>query len=143
MGYGASTPTHVLLLLILAAGFWIVWAIPFYVVGSRVGVVHPGEAFIPFVGPYIAILHSIKRSGWLCLLGLLPLVSFVFVLWLVFVVPTEHRRTQWWSLPFLIPGVNLIAYYAYAFTLDPNGRTGLSGGPGSTYHVPPAGDWRP
>ncbi|HUZ14811.1 MAG TPA: hypothetical protein VMU72_01370 [Gaiellaceae bacterium] len=131
------------LLLFFPIAVWIVGSIPAYVVGSRLGVVHPGEAFIPVVGPYIVLLHSVKRSGWLCILGLIPLLSFVFYLWLILVIPTEHRRTAWWTLAFLIPGVNVVAYFAYAFTLDPYGVSGPSGGLGSTYHVPPGYGQRP
>ena len=78
-------------------------AIPAFVVGRRLGVVHSGEAFIPFVGPSIVVLHSIRRSGWLCILGLIPFVSLIFFIWLACVIPGEHRRTRWWILPFLIP----------------------------------------
>lgn len=67
-------------------------------------------------------LHSIRRTGWLCLLGFVPLASFVFYIWLAWTVPGEHGRTQWWTLWFLLPGVNLIAFYAYAFTFpQPDG----------------------
>ena len=119
---------------------WILGSIPAYVIGTRLGVVHSGEAFIPIVGPYIVLLHSIKRSGWLCLLGLVPFVSLFFYIWLICVIPSEHGRTKWWILAFLIPIVNVIAYYSYAFTLDPYGQRGgpgSRGGFGSTYHVPP------
>lgn len=99
---------------------WILFSIPAFVIGRRIGVVHAGEAFIPIVGAYIVLLHSIKRSGWLCLLGLLPFVSLVFYIWLVCVIPVDHGRSRWWILPFLIPGVNVVAYYVYAFTLEPS-----------------------
>ena len=73
-------------------------------------VVHAGEAFIPVVGPSIVILHSIRRSGWLCVLGLIPYVGLLFFIWLVGVVPGDHGRTKWWIVPFLIPLVNLIIF---------------------------------
>jgi hypothetical protein len=95
---------------------WILGSIPAFVIGRRLAVIHPGEAFIPAVGPSIVLLHSIRRSGWLCLLGLIPLVSLVFYIWLACVIPGEHGRTKWWILAFLIPGVNIVAYYVYAFT---------------------------
>ena len=128
------------LIIIWPIAAWILGAIPAYVIGSRLGVVHPGEAFIPIVGSYIVLLHSIKRSGWLCILGLIPIVSLFFYLWLICVIPNDHGRTRWWILAFLIPFVNVLAYFAYAFTLDPYARPrtrGTSGGIGSTYHVPP------
>ena len=133
------TPYHSLIFFWPIAG-WILGSIPAYVIGQRLGVVHAGEAFIPIVGPYIVLLHSIKRSGWLCILGLIPIVSLIFYIWLICVIPSDHGRTRWWILPFLIPLVNVIAYYVYAFTLDPYGQPGgpaPSGDFGSTYHVPP------
>ena len=135
-------PAHTLLLVFFPIAAWILGSIPAYVIGSRLGVVHPAEAFIPIVGPYIVLLHSIKRSGWLCILGLIPIVSLVFAIWLAFVIPVDHGRTRWWALAFLIPLVNLFAFYVYAFTLDLYTRPRSGGGLGSTYHVPPGGDWR-
>jgi hypothetical protein len=116
---------------------WILGSIPAFVIGSRLGVASPGTAFIPIFGPYIVLLHSIKRSGWLCLLVLIPLVNLIFAIWLIVVIPREHGRTGWWTLLFLIPLVNLFAFYAYAFSLDPYSQPKSRGGLGSTYHVPP------
>lgn len=90
---------------------------PAFIIARRLDVAHPGEAFLPFVGANIVLLHSIRRSGWLCLIGLIPYVGIVFYIWLACVVPGAHGRSKWWILPFLIPGINLIAFYAYAFTL--------------------------
>ena len=117
-----SSPWHIALFVIFYAVVgWVVPGIPAYVAGRRLGVAHPGVAFVPVVGPVVVVLHSIRRSGWLCLLGLVPVVSFVFFIWLAWVVPGDHRRTRWWTFAFLIPGVNLVAFYVYAFTLpQPN-----------------------
>ena len=104
-----------LLLLVL---FVVVLGVPAYVVGRRRGVSNPGLAFVPFIGPTLVILWSIGRSGWLCLLGLVPLVALVFDIWLAFVVPAEHGRTRWWALAFLIPLVQVASFYVYAFTLQ-------------------------
>ena len=122
MSYSGS-PWHIALLILFyyVVGS-VVPAIPAYVGGRRLGVAHPWVAFVPVVGPVIVALRSIRRSGWLCLLGLIPLVGVVFYIWLAWVVPDEHGRTRWWTLAFLIPGVNLIAFYVYAFTLaQPSG----------------------
>ena len=91
--------------------------IPAYVVGERRRVASPGLAFVPLVGPYIPILRSIGRSGWMCLLAIIPLVNIVFGIWLAFTVPAEHGRTRWWGLAFIIPVLDFFAFYAYAFTL--------------------------
>ena len=107
------------LILLFPLVFWIVGSIPAYVVGKRRGLTHAGEAFIPFVGPTIVVLRSVGRSGWLCLLGLIPLVGLVFSIWLVCIVPGDHGRSKGWIVPFLVPGVNWIAFFAYAFTMTP------------------------
>jgi hypothetical protein len=129
------------LIIIWPIAAWILGSIPAFVIGQRVGLTNAGIAFVPIVGPYIVLLQSIRRSGWLCILGLIPIVSLFFYIWLICVIPGEHGRTRWWILAFLIPVVNVIGYYAYAFTLDPygprGGRTAQRGGFASTYHVPP------
>ena len=33
--------------------------------------------------------------------------------------PCWPQRTRWWALPFLIPGANIVAFWVYAFTLEP------------------------
>ena len=111
--HGAGGAIVYLILLIVLPG------IPAFVVGQRRGVESPGLAFVPFIGPTLVILWSIGRSGWLCVLGLVPLVNIVFDIWLIIVVPQTHGRSGWWTLAFIIPGVNVIAFYWYAFTLEP------------------------
>lgn len=113
----ASTAGTVGVVAFIVALFLVV-AVPAYVVGRRSGVSAAAIAFIPLVGPTIVILWSIQRSGWLSVLGLIPLVSIIFHIWLVLTVPAEQERTRWWALPFLIPLVNVIAFYVYAFTLE-------------------------
>src|SRR4051794_38352417 len=101
--------------------FWIVLfvaaSVPAFVVGRRLDLDSPGEAFIPIVGPTIVTLRSVERSGWMALMQLIPYVGLIFLIWLACVVPGSHGRTRWWILPFLIPLVNFIAFYVYAFTL--------------------------
>jgi hypothetical protein len=65
--------------------------------------------------------------GWLCVLGVIPYVNFVLYIWLVCVVPGAHGRTKWWKLPFLIPFANVIAFWVYAFTLQPVEREATAG----------------
>jgi hypothetical protein len=97
----------VLVLVVVLAG------VPSYVIGQRRGVSDAWVAFIPFVGPTIVLLWSIGRSGWMVLLGVIPLVNLVFGIWLLFSVPSNHGRSLLWGL--LVP---LIGMYTYAFTLD-------------------------
>jgi hypothetical protein len=115
---GNVGPTEVVLLLALVV-YWVAPAVPAFVIGRRRGLTHAWVAFIPIVGPTIVILRSINHSGWLCILGLISPISLVFYIWLVFVVPRDHGRNRWWTLPFLIPLVNLVAFFFYAFTLNP------------------------
>jgi hypothetical protein len=115
-----------LLLLSFPVAIWVLASVPAFVVGQRLGVVHAGEAFIPVVGPSIVLLHSIRRSGWICILGVVPYVGFFFFIWLVCVIPGAHMRTKWWILAFLVPGANVVAFYVYAFTLPPRMHPGGS-----------------
>jgi len=108
-------PWEILVLLFFFFGL----SVPAFVVGRRRGVKGAGVAFVPFVGPWIVILWSIERSGWLVLLTFIPLVGLVFAIWAAFTIPDEHGRTKWWALPFLIPGVNFAGFWVYAFTLKP------------------------
>lgn len=104
--------------LLLLALVVLVPGIPAFVIVRRRRAAEPGLAFVPLVGPYIAILRAIGTTAWWSILGLIPYVNFGFQVWLAFVVPGRHGRTRWWALPLIVPGVNLLAYYAYAFTLE-------------------------
>jgi uncharacterized protein DUF5684 len=112
--------------------FWVVAVavigIPAYVVGERRRVESPWLAFVPLVGPYIVILRSIGRSGWLSLLMLIPLIDIVFGIWLAFTVPAAHRRETAWGIAFIIPLVDLVAFYVYAFTLEETRAAGAPPG---------------
>lgn len=92
-------------------------SVPAYVVGKRRGARTPAVAFVPVVGPWIVILWSIEQRGWLVLLMLIPLANVVFAVGVALNVPSEQGRTRWWALGFLIPVVNWIAFWVYAFTL--------------------------
>lgn len=96
----------------------VVYSFPFYVIGQRCGVNDAWVAFIPAFGPTMVLLWSIKRSGWMTLLGLIPLVNIAFGLWLLFSVPSNHGRSLLWGLGLLVP---FVGSYAYAFTLSPSG----------------------
>jgi hypothetical protein len=101
--------------LLIVVLLFVVLSVPAYVIGRRRGVRDAWVAFIPFVGPTIVLLWSIDRSGWMCLIALIPLAGFVFSIWLLFSVPAHHDRTRWWGAAFLVP---LIGMYSYAFTLE-------------------------
>lgn len=104
-------------LIVLLVLFFVILSIPSYVIGRRRDVADAWVAFIPFVGATIVLLWSIDRSGWMCLLGVVPLVNIVFSVWLLFSVPSHHGRTLWWGAAFFVP---LVGMYAYAFTLPQN-----------------------
>ena len=94
-------------------------SVPAYVIGQRRGVSDAWVAFIPFGGPTIVLLWSIGRSGWLVLLGLVPLANFMFGIWLLFAVPRNHGRSLLWGLGLLVP----LGAYVYAWTLATAHRT--------------------
>lgn len=101
--------------------FFVVYCVlvfPIYVIGRRCGLRNPWAAFIPLLGPWIVLFEAIGRSGWFSLLAFIPNVgALVVLIWTAVELPAKHSRTRWWTLPFIIPGVNLIAYWFYAFTL--------------------------
>jgi hypothetical protein len=111
----AIGPVEVFLLLVLSP----VAGIPAYVVCARRNVSLPGLAFIPLIGPWIAVLRSIGTSGWAALLACIPLVGIVFAIWAAFTIPSRHDRTELWGVWFMVPLVNIVGFWAYAFTLQP------------------------
>jgi hypothetical protein len=92
--------------------------IPGYVLAKRRGQRNPMVAFVPFVGLWIVLFESIGRSGWLGMLAFVPYVGwFVLPIWTGIEIPAHHGRTRWWTAILAIPLLNLIGYWAYAFTL--------------------------
>jgi len=114
---------HPMGLLVVVVLIYVLVAVPAYVIGQRRGVQDAWVAFVPLFGTTIVLLWSIERSGWLCLLGVVPLVNLVFSVWLLFSIPAHHGRTLWWGAAFFVP---LVGFYSYAFTLDerPSSTTG-------------------
>lgn len=104
-----------IMVLLVFAGLVGLVCLPGYVIGQRRGVRSPGVAFIPFVGMPVVLLWSIGRRGWMVLLAFVPLVNVVFGIWLLFAVPSYHRRSLLWGLALLVPVAGM---YAYAFTLE-------------------------
>jgi len=78
-------------------------------------------AFVPFLGLWIVLSRSVERSGWMALWTLVPIAAFIFVIWMAFVLPSDHGRSRWWTAALLIPLVNLVGYWAYAFTMPRQG----------------------
>jgi hypothetical protein len=103
-----------MLLLMVVVGLFAVIGIPFYIIGRRRNVRGSGVAFIPGVGATIVLLWSMDRSGWMVLLGMVPIIGVFFTIWLLFEMPANHGRTRWWGLALFMP---LVGWYAYAFTL--------------------------
>ncbi len=94
-----------------------IFPVPAFIVAHRRGVSYPGLAFIPFVGPWIVILRSIGTSAWLAIGVVIPLANLIIAIWAAFTVPVRHGMNRWWTLFFLIPFVNYVAFWAYAVTL--------------------------
>ena len=108
--------------LILLAGAYLLFVLPAYTVADRIGTGRAWIALIPFVGVWIVLFESLRRSGWWALITLIPYLNLVALVWVSVELPLAHKRSPWWILAFFIPGVNFIAYYAYAFTLQPPSR---------------------
>ncbi len=86
----------------LIGGLYGLICVPAYVIAQRSRVPSPGVAFIPFVGQPLALLRSIGRSGWMVLLTFVPLVNLVFWIWLMFALPSYHRRSPVWGLVLVV-----------------------------------------
>jgi hypothetical protein len=102
----------------------VIFPVPAFIVAVRRGVSYPGLAFIPFVGPWIVIFRSIGTSSWLAIGVVIPLGNLIIAIWAAFTVPVRHGMSRWWTLPFLIPFVNYVAFWAYAVTLPEQPRRG-------------------
>ena len=104
------------LLFMIALYVLLLW--PVYVIGQRTGVKSPGVAFVPLLGAAIVFMESMGRSGWLSLIAFVPYVGpLVLLVWIAVEVPMRHERSGWWTLGLMVPPVNLVTYWFYAFTL--------------------------
>jgi hypothetical protein len=102
----------------LAVGVFVLLVFPVFVIGRRRGLKNSWAAFISLLGPWIVLFESIGRSGWLALMVFVPTVGpLVALIWTAVEMPSRHDRSRWWTLVLLIPGLNLIGYWFYAFTL--------------------------
>lgn len=104
----------IVVVLALAA---VVPGVPAFVIAQRRGLSNPWVAFVPLVGLWIVLCEATGQSGWVALLALLPMIGFVISLWMAFAVPVAHGRSRLWTLALLVPGLNLLGYWVYAFTL--------------------------
>ncbi len=91
---------------------------PVYVIAQRRGHERPWLAFVPFLGLWIVLLELMEQNGWLSLLVLIPYVGWlVLFLWSAVGVPRRQGRSWAWTLAFIVPFANILAFWAYAFTL--------------------------
>jgi hypothetical protein len=106
----------------IVVSIWLAVVTPAYVTAERSGVRHAWAALIP-LGTWIILFETIRRNGWLGLLVFIPYVGFLVVyVWIAVGIPARHGRSGWWTLAFLIPGINFAAFWWYAFTLSQEGR---------------------
>jgi hypothetical protein len=101
----------------IVAFIFLVPGIPAYVIGKRRDVKRPWLAFIPLFGPWVVVLQSTNNNGWIALAAVIPIASVALVIWMAFALPSVHRRSQWWVLALVVPGVHLLGLWFYAFTL--------------------------
>lgn len=109
------------LILLLVALFFVVLGFPVFVIGQRRGIRNAWVAFVPFLGIWIVLFEAVGKSGWYSLLAFIPYVGgLILLLWTAVELPSHHGRSRWWTVVLMIPGVNLIGYWFYAFTLPRN-----------------------
>ena len=118
--------------LLLIAGVVVLLGVPGYTIGKRRGLTASWVAFIPFVGLWVVLFRSVGRGAWwlLLLVFLLVLIPFVGLLavsiWMGVEVPARHRRSPRWAALLVVPVVNYVGYWIYAFTLPRQGTPGSS-----------------
>lgn len=106
-------------LLIIVATVMAIVGTPVYVIARRRGQRYPWIAFVPFLGIWIVLCESMGRSGWLGLLAFIPTFGALLLdVWIAVELPARHGRSRAWTLALLIPGLNLVGYWVYAFTLE-------------------------
>ena len=91
---------------------------PAYVVAQRRHMPHAWVAFVPLFGFWIIICESAGQSGWAAVAMIIPLIGMVVLIWMAVAVPPAHERSRLWTLALIVPGLHLIGYWIYAFTLD-------------------------
>jgi uncharacterized membrane protein YhaH (DUF805 family) len=88
------------------------------VIAQRRGLARPWIAFVPLFGFWIVLCHATDRSGWFALLLLIPTIGgLVLTVMMAFDVPDHHGRSKWWIPALIVPVLNLVGYWGYAFTL--------------------------
>jgi Family of unknown function (DUF5684) len=105
--------------LLFVVAIFLVAGLPVFVIGRRRGIQNAWAAFVPLLGIWV-LFESIGRSGWFALLVFIPTAGpLVLLIWTAVELPVHHGRSRWWTLALILPGVNLLGYWFYAFTLPP------------------------
>jgi hypothetical protein len=103
--------------------FTFVGGVPACVIAQRRGIKNARldarlVAFVPVFGFWIILFQSIGRSSVFSALVLIPVFGQIIPsVWTALEVPSRHGRSSWWTAALIVPYVNLIGYWAYAFTL--------------------------
>jgi hypothetical protein len=96
----------------------LVLGVPVYVIGRRRGLKNPWVAFVPILGIWIVLLEAMGKSGWYALIAFVPYVGTLGLLvWTAVEIPSRHGRSRWWTAALIVPVVNIVGYWWYAFTL--------------------------
>jgi hypothetical protein len=116
-----------LLVAVVVAGALFAVGTPGYVIAQRRGLSNPWVAFVPVLGLLIILCESTGQSGWVAIAALIPLVVTAIWVILAFAVPPAHDRRRWWTLALLVPGLGIVGYWFYAFSLPRQGGVELAG----------------
>jgi hypothetical protein len=104
------------IIFLLVAAWVAVWTLA-YITAQRSGVRYAWAAYVP-LGAWFVLFETIGRNAWLALIVFVPYVGgLVVYIWIAVEAPNRHARSGWWTVAFLIPGVNLIAIWMYALSL--------------------------
>jgi hypothetical protein len=91
---------------------------PAYVIAKRREMKNPWVAFVPILGFWIVICESAGQSGWAAAAMIIPMIGLVVLIWMAVAVPPAHERSRLWTLALIVPGLHIIGYWIYAFTLN-------------------------
>lgn len=109
----------IVLALVLAVALSI-FGVPAFVIARRRGLRYPWMAFLPIFGVWIVLCEAMGKSGWYALLIFVPygLGALGLLAWTAIELPLRHGRSRWWTGALIVPVVNVIGYWWYAFTLS-------------------------
>jgi len=93
---------------------YIVFALPFYRMGQKIGSDNPWYAFVPILN-LVLMLEIADKELWWILLLFVPCVNIVVMLILWMAIAERMEKPGWVGLLMLVPGVNCLVPFYLAY----------------------------